>query len=82
MDKHSKKMAENFVLKEISDFGKETTIHGINHVFSDITSTLKRLLWLFVLIFLFIYAGLLLHSSIVSKYQNTSVGRHLSVITI
>ena len=64
---HKIKMAKYSIVKDFLEFGKETTIHGLNHVLTDFSSKLKRILWLLVLLFLLIYAGSLLRSSISSK---------------
>ena len=55
-------------INELGNFCKETTIHGLNHVFEDMASWIRKILWLFIILLSFFFAGSFLQSSIQSQF--------------
>ena len=58
---------EIMVWKHLKEFGQETTIHGLSHVTGDSIPTSRKLTWVIILIFSFMYAGSMLKSAFEGK---------------
>ena len=56
------------LVEKLSQFAKETTVHGIGYIAKSTLSLKKRMLWLFLLTAALTYAGLQIKSVVECKF--------------
>ena len=55
------------VIETLTEFGNETTIHGLSYVVKSPSSTLRRIFWILLFVGSMIYAVLLLQAAVICK---------------
>ena len=53
------------VIETITEFGNETTIHGLSYVVKSPSSTIRRIIWILFFVGSMIYAVVLLQAAVI-----------------
>ena len=59
------------VIETITEFGNETTIHGLSYVVKSPSSTIRRIIWILFFVGSMIYAVVLLQAAVICNNYNT-----------